>query len=219
MTTAAQYDARSTKLDLLMMYVAHDAFRRDLARLIAAADSRTGDPAAFRHGWATFENYLTIHHTAEDKSLWPPLRAKVGADPDRIALVDAMEAEHAVLDPMMESVDRQLASGDTSQLRATMEEMGAALTAHLEHEEDEGLKLVDAVLTEKEWEAFGDEQRRAVGLRGGATFFPWALDGAGPGVEQRVLALVPPPVRFLYRKQWRPKYDKRSPWGRAGRGW
>lgn len=218
MSTATQYDARSTKLDFLMMYAAHDAFRRDLARLIPAADTRIGDPAVFRQGWQTFKDYLTIHHTAEDGFLWPPIRARVGADPERTALLDAMAAEHAVLDPVMDSVDRQLAAGDTSKLRATMEELGTALTAHLEHEELAGLPLVDAVLTAKEWDTFGQEQRRAIGFKGGAHFFPWVLEGASPAVERRVLGLVPPPVRFLYRKQWRPKYLRNSPWGRTARG-
>jgi Hemerythrin HHE cation binding domain len=218
MSTATNYDAQSTKLDFLMMYAAHDAFRRDLGRLISAAGSLVGDAAAFRQAWETFENYLTIHHTAEDNSLWPPIRAKVGTDPGRTALLDAMEVEHAVLNPIMESVDHQLASGDTANLRATMEELGSALTHHLEHEEADGLPLVDAVLSEKEWAAFGSEQRRAVGLKGGAHFFPWLLDGASPRVEKRVLALVPPPVRFLYRWQWRPGYLKNSPWGRTARG-
>jgi hypothetical protein len=217
MSTGTGSDPQSTKLDFLMMYTTHDAFRRDLERLIPAADSRTGDPAAFRQGWTTFKTYLVIHHTAEDKSLWPPVRAKVGADPDRLALLDDMETEHAALDPLMDAVDRQLASGDTSGLRATMEELAGALVGHLEHEESAGLPLVDAVLTEKEWDAFSQEQRRAVGIKGGAQFFPWVLDAASPRVEQRVLALVPPPVRFLYRRQWRPKYQKHSPWRQTAR--
>ncbi|GAA4978325.1 hemerythrin domain-containing protein [Yinghuangia aomiensis] len=217
MGTATQYDPSSTKINFLMMYAAHDALRRDLSRLISAADIRVGDLAAFHAGWRVFERYLTIHHSAEDKLLWPPMRARVAGDAKRIALLDAMEAEHAVLDPLMASVDRQLDSGDISSLRATMEELGSGVTAHLEHEEREGLPLVDAVLTQKDWEAFGNEQRKAVGLKGGAHFFPWLLEGATPQVEQRVLAIVPPPVRFLYRKQWRPKYLKNSPWGRTAR--
>ncbi|WP_329172286.1 hemerythrin domain-containing protein [Streptomyces sp. NBC_01477] len=216
MSTDTRYDTQS-KLDFAMMYAAHDAFRRDVARLITAADARTGDPAAFRHGWADFARYLTIHHTAEDNSLWPPIRARVGGDAGRVALLDAMEAEHAVLDPLMDSVGEQLETGDTSRLRATLEELAAALTAHLAHEETEGLPLVDAVLTEQEWDAFGQEQRRTIGLRGAAHFFPWMLEGASPQVEQRVLAIVPPPVRFLYRRQWRPRYDRKSPWGPSSR--
>jgi iron-sulfur cluster repair protein YtfE (RIC family) len=206
-----------SRLDFTMMYATHDAFRRDLSHLVPAADSRTGDLRAFREGWSMFKYYLTIHHTAEDKSLWPPIRRQVGSDAERLALLDAMEAEHAVLDPLMASVDAMLSSGGTAKLRETMEELAAALTAHLENEEVAGLPLVDAVLSEKEWDVFGEEQRAAVGTKGAAHFFPWVLDGATPGMEEKVLALVPPPIRFLYRKQWRPKYLKRSPWGQASR--
>jgi hypothetical protein len=54
--------------DVTMMFLAHNAFRRDLARMQAAA-ARADDPAtrtALRAGWATFSRYLTIHHLAED---------------------------------------------------------------------------------------------------------------------------------------------------------
>ena len=41
---------------------------------------------------------LHIHHTAEDRSLWPPLREKV-TRPEQVAVLDAMQAEHARNDP------------------------------------------------------------------------------------------------------------------------
>lgn len=206
-----------SQLDFTMMYAVHDAFRRDLALLVTAADDRTGNLRAFREGWTAFKYYLNIHHTAEDGVLWPPLRGRIGADPEQSALLDAMEAEHAVLDPMMDAIDAQLASGDTSRLREETEELCKALMAHLDHEEVEGLPLVRSALTTQEWEAFGEEQRRRVGTKGAASFFPWLLDGAPASTEQKVLGLVPPPIRFLYRKQWRPRYQKRSPWGQTSR--
>lgn len=216
MSIDTRYGAPS-RLDFLMMYATHDAFRRESARLVAAADSRTGDLRAFKAAWATFTYYLSIHHTAEDRTLWPPIRRRAGADPERAALLDAMEAEHAALDPLVAAVDAQLASGNVAELRATVEKLAAVLATHLENEEVKGLPLVDAVLTEKEWEDFGESQRAAVGVKGAAQFFPWLLDGAPAGVEDKVLALVPPPIRFLYRKQWRPKYLKNSPWGQSSR--
>jgi iron-sulfur cluster repair protein YtfE (RIC family) len=202
-----------SRLDFLMMYATHDAFRRDLARLAAAADPRTGSLRAFKEGWKTFTYYLTIHHSSEDKALWPPVRRKAGLTAEQVAVLDAMEAEHAVLDPLMASVDSQLASGDLERLPATVAELTAALTAHLENEEAAGLPLLDKLLSEKEWSDFEDVQKNAVGVKGAAQFFPWVLDGAPASVEEKALALLPAPVRFLYRKQWRPKYDKTSPWG------
>jgi hypothetical protein len=206
-----------SRLDLTMMYVVHDAFRRDMALLVAAAATRTGSLRAFKEGWTTFTYYLAIHHTAEDTHLWPPIRRKAGADAERTALLDAMESEHAVLDPIVAAVNAQLAAGDIGRVRESAGELSTALTAHLEHEEVKGLPLVDAVLTSKEWEDFGEEQRNQVGIKGAAQFFPWLLDGMPESTERKVLALVPPPIRFLYRKQWRPRYHKRSPWGQASR--
>lgn len=212
MSVDSRYAAPS-RLDFLMMYATHDAFRRDLARLAAAAEPRTGSLRAFKGGWKTFTYYLTIHHTSEDAALWPPVRRKGGISPEQVAVLDAMEAEHAVLDPLMASINAQLASGDTERLPATVAELATALSAHLENEEAAGLPLLDALLSEKEWSTFEDHQKDAVGLKGAAQFFPWVLDGAPADVEEKALALLPTPVRFLYRKQWRPKYEKSSPWG------
>ncbi|MEW2521166.1 hemerythrin domain-containing protein [Actinacidiphila alni] len=213
-------DTRSsahTRLDFTMMYAVHDAFRRDLGQLVAAADPRTGSLRAFKAGWANLTYYLDIHHTAEDTVLWPPMRGKVGADPERKALLDAMEAEHAVLDPLVAAVDARLAAGDTAGLPADVTALREALTAHFDHEEEAGLPLVDAVVSAKDWDAFGEEQRRRVGTKGAASFFPWLLDSAPAATEQKVLALVPGPIRLLFRKTWRPKYEKNSPWGQFAR--
>lgn len=216
MSTHTRTGAQS-QLDFTMMYAVHDAFRRDLALLVSAADRRTGSLRAFKEGWTTFTYYLNIHHTAEDSTLWPPVRGKIGSDPDRNRLLDEMEAEHAVLDPLVAAIDTQLASGDTSRLREDAEQLCEALMAHLDHEEEEGLPLVRDVVSVKEWDTFGEEQRRQVGTKGAASFFPWLLDGAPAGTEQKVLGLVPPPIRFLYRKTWRPRYQKNSPWGQISR--
>ncbi|MFJ1586788.1 hemerythrin domain-containing protein [Streptomyces sp. NPDC088197] len=213
MSTYTPSDAQS-RLDFTMMYAVHDAFRRDLGRLVTAADHKAGSPRAFKEGWKNFTYYLDIHHTAEDTTLWPAMRGRIGSDPERVALLDAMEAEHAVLDPLIAAVDARLAAGDTAGLSQDVERLRDALTSHFDHEEDAGLPLVGAVVTAKQWDAFGAEQRRQVGTKGAATFFPWLLDSAPAATEQKVLALVPPPVRFLFRKTWRPRYEKQSPWAK-----
>jgi hypothetical protein len=92
------------KVDFTLMYAVHDAFHRDLRYLATAVEAdQTADPAV-RAGWATFKNQLHVHHTAEDTSLWPPLRQKV-TRPGETAVLDAMEAEHARIDPLLAQVD------------------------------------------------------------------------------------------------------------------
>ena len=57
--------------DLTIMLAAHDAFRRDLTRLVrAAAAADLSDPARRRSvaaGWELFKHELHLHHTAEDE--------------------------------------------------------------------------------------------------------------------------------------------------------
>lgn len=217
MTTQNRSDfARRTRpapgpVDFTVMYAAHDAFYRDLTRLTEAARAaRTADPAV-RAGWATFKNQLHVHHTAEDIALWPALRRQV-SDPAQVAVLDAMEAEHARIDPLLAEVDTALAGTGGTAVSARVGALVEVLTSHMAHEEDEALPLVAAHLGAAGWAAFGRQAGRAQGLRGAAEFFPWMLDGATPEATRRLLGLLPPPVRLLYRAVWRPAYARRARW-------
>ncbi|CAM5507780.1 hemerythrin domain-containing protein [Streptomyces pilosus] len=197
-------------VDLTMMYAIHRAFRRDL-RLLEAAQH--DDVPAFRRGWQLFRSYLTIHHVAEDHSLWPVLRAKLADRPQALTMLQAMEAEHAQLDGAVEKVDAALAeAGGERALPALMADVAACLTDHLDHEEAQALPLLESELTAAEWDAFVTEQRSQVGIKGAATFFPWLLDGFSRADRRTVLDRVPPPLRLVYRAVWRPRYERNSPW-------
>ena len=158
-------------VDFTYKYAAHDAFNRDLLRLAAAAEAgRTADPAV-RTGWATFKNQLHIHHTAEDKWLWPALRDKV-TRPDEVSVLDAMEAEHLGLDPLLSRVDASLTVTGLARLTENAGALAGALAAHMEHEEDHALPLVEQHLGPEGWAAFGKAAGKSGGLRGAAELFP-----------------------------------------------
>lgn len=203
------------EVDFTIMYAAHDAFGRDLQRLVAAA--RAGRPAdlATDAGWATFKNQLHIHHTVEDVALWPPLRERLTRRAD-LAVMDAMEAEHARIDPLLSGVDASFAAGDKAALAQHAEALATALTAHMENEEDHALPLVETYLGTPGWAEFGKVIRKRQGLRGGAEFLPWLLDGASADASSQVLATLPPPARLLYRAVWHPRYARTPRWTSAG---
>jgi iron-sulfur cluster repair protein YtfE (RIC family) len=211
-------DARRRPLqgtvDFTFMYAAHDAFHRDLRRLAAAVEAgRTAEPAV-RVGWATFKNQVHVHHTAEDTSLWPQLRRKV-IRPGDVAVLDAMEAEHARIDPLLSQVDASLAATGLAGLAENASALTAGLAAHMEHEEDQALPLVEAHLGPGGWAAFRKAVGKSQGLRGGAEFFPWMLDGAPADTSKRLLGMLPPPARLLYRAVWRPGYARTPRWDAA----
>ena len=201
-------------VDFTFMYAAHDAFHRDLRYLAAAVEAgQTAEPAV-QAGWATFKNQLHVHHTAEDTSLWPALRQKV-TRPGDVAVLDAMAAEHARIDPLLSRVDASLAAAGRAGLVENTGALAAALTAHMEHEEDQALPLVEAHLGPDGWAAFRKATGKSQGLRGGAEFFPWMLDGAPAGTSRQVLGMLPPPARLLYRAVWRPGYARTPRWNTA----
>ncbi|MCW2629840.1 hemerythrin domain-containing protein [Mycobacterium sp.] len=202
--------------DVTMMFVVHNAFRRDLNRMQAAA-AQADDPAArtaLRAGWATFSRYLTVHHTAEDEMLWPPMRTKLLDRTDETDLLVKMADENSRLDPVLREIDDNLARGATSRLVALFDELAAVLTGHLDHEEAAALPLVQQTLTSREWKAFGDDQRRRIGMNGAGWFFPWLLDDTSRATRNTVLDIVPPPLRLVYRLIWEPRYRRQSPWRR-----
>jgi hemerythrin-like domain-containing protein len=202
--------------DMTMMYVMHAALRRDLERIARVTARPDDDP---RHvlrtaaGWEMFKSYLHAHHTAEDDLLWPPMRKALADDSDGVALLDAMEAEHAAIDPLMAAIDATLADRDSGphRLGELTDALAVALRGHLDHEEAEGLALVDATVTPEQWRAFSAEGGKRIG--GDVhRFMPWLLDDASPEVTATVLGLLPPPVKQAYRDEWQPAFARLSLW-------
>src|SRR6266704_15457 len=96
------------KLDMSMMFAMHDALRRELGQVGRIAKLRDDDPAGLLRaalGWELFKKFLLVHHRSEDDALWPALRGRVAQQPGRVALVDALEAEHARIEPLLAGID------------------------------------------------------------------------------------------------------------------
>ncbi|MDT5067305.1 MAG: hypothetical protein QOK02_3460 [Mycobacterium sp.] len=199
--------------DVTMMYAVHNAFRRDLSRM-RSATADLNKPAvrkAMTTCWHTFYRYLSIHHTAEDEALWPPMRKKLGGHEQAERLLGQMVDEHSALDPLLEEIDNALRQGQSARLDSLFVELTDVLGNHFEHEETAALPLVRQTLSTREWDAFGADQRRRIGFRGAAWFFPWLLDEAPQDIRDFVLSLVPPPVRLVNRMLWEPRYRRARP--------
>jgi hypothetical protein len=194
----------------MIMYALHDAFRRDLDEMEAAAAS----PADVRARWVVFRDQLEFHHTAEDEVMWPPVRARLAGDPDGLALMDAMEDEHRLIDPLLAAVDAALGGASKASLATALSRLHSTLASHLAHEEADALPLISRVMTTAGVAAIFKEFGRIGGLRSGlrrgAVMFPWALSGASPQTQAQVISYLPPPARLLYRAVWLPRYRRRT---------
>ena len=201
-----------------IVYLIHEAFRRDLRRLSDAvrAPGVTAERAR-RLGahWAFVDEQLHHHHQVEDDSLWPLVRPRLAGQDEQLAILHQMEVEHTALLPKGQAVDRgfaALAAAPTAEggaaLGDQLDDLAATLAAHLDEEETRCFPVIDQALSNAEFEAFGKATAKAIGMRGSARFFPWIFDGADPVERQAVLSMPPPPVRVLCRYSWEPRYQR-----------
>jgi hypothetical protein len=204
------------RLDMWRMHLMHDALRRELERIARVTARADGDPRHIMRtavGWELFKSFLGIHHSAEDMALWPVMRKALAGRPDDLALLDAMEAEHAAIDPMLGAIDATLADRNSAPdvLGGLIDALAAVLRGHLKHEEDEALAVIDATLSPAQWQFLVDEHSRL-----GATDMPrmtaWVLDGASPEHAATMLGSVPEPVRQAYYSEWQPAYAAVDLW-------
>jgi hemerythrin-like domain-containing protein len=160
-----QAAAPAGPVDMIMMYVMHHAFRRDLAAFSARVPTVAVDDAvtwrALDQRWTDFAEVLHKHHSGEDAGLWPLLLERVDAVGDAAgrATLEAMEAEHAEIDPLLEACARgfaRMAEGGTADDRAALAVRTAAardsLGRHLLHEESQAMVLLQRHLSQGDWE-------------------------------------------------------------------
>jgi iron-sulfur cluster repair protein YtfE (RIC family) len=215
-------ETMSSKLDMTMMYAAHDALRQDLELLARTAARVDDDPRRILGaavGWELLKKSLHLHHTAEDEALWPVLREAAADRPDDLALLAAVEAEHQAVDPLLEAIDAAPADRESGPQRLgdVTDALAAALTGHLKHEEDEALPLIQALLTEEQWQYYGRVNARLVGPDA-PRVLPWLLDGASEQAVAAMLAPLPEPARAAYRNEWQPAYAALDLWGAGHAG-
>ncbi|MGY1961497.1 hemerythrin domain-containing protein [Nocardia gipuzkoensis] len=193
------------------MYATHDAFRRDLRRCAAAAESGLADRPGVLSGWANFIRQLHVHHTVEDAVLWPRVLSALPERSRDRALMADMEAEHAALDPALKSVDEGL-RGQAADLPARVQKLAEILGEHMAHEEKSALPLIQKVLTPKDWDAFRGAMARKQGPSGAAVYVPWVLDDATAEQRREFLAAMPGPVALINRLLWERKYHSQQWW-------
>ncbi|MDF5753630.1 hemerythrin domain-containing protein [Spongiactinospora sp. TRM90649] len=204
------------KLDMSMMFVMHDALRRELERIARVTAPGGDDPRTiFRTavGWELFKSYLHAHHRAEDETLWPVMAGLLEGRPGDLALLDAMEAEHARIDPLLDSIDAALADHESgpARLGELADTLHAELTGHLAHEETEALPLIDDVFDEQKWSRLGARQRERIG-GDVPRYLPWLLDDLEPERVAAILGGMPAEIRTAYDKEWSVAYGRLILW-------
>jgi len=146
---------RASRQTLLQV---HDHLRQELAQIQQAADSVASgrlDPASARslinrltlrqNFWtlgafcAQYCRIVSIHHTIEDRHMFPGLRKE---DEALSAVLNRLSEEHEIIAEVVEQFDRTLVAMMTDpsgveEVRRIANELGDALLSHLAYEENE----------------------------------------------------------------------------------
>lgn len=147
-----QHASPEGPVDLMNMYVMHHAFRRDLADFRSTVEEASILDhvrwKALRRRWHAFASALHSHHCAEDAGLWPLLLERVASrgDDDARTVLEAMQAGHARIDPVLKECTEgftRLAEGTTEAVRLALGRSLAVtselLNGHLGHEERDAM--------------------------------------------------------------------------------
>jgi iron-sulfur cluster repair protein YtfE (RIC family) len=193
---------------LLTNAAVHEAFRRDLGQLLATTASRR----AVRARWNVFCDQLRFHLGAEDAALWPPVQVKLTGDPADLALVEAMEDEHRLIEPVLTAIDEAFTVNTrTEHLRELLTRLQTTLSSHLAHEEAEALPLINEIMSKGELARITRTITRMGGRKQAAVMMPWALADASADIRGLVLRQLPATWRVLYRAVWLPRYRRNTP--------
>jgi iron-sulfur cluster repair protein YtfE (RIC family) len=195
-------------VDMSMMYLMHHAFRRDLAAFATAAPlTPVEDRATWREladRWELFSFALHHHHRGEDTWLWPFLMDR--ADASERGVLQAMEDEHAQIDPTLDGCAagfarlRDHADSDArAALAVRLVAAREALGRHLQHEETEAIALLQRVMTDEEWHAIDENFKRGVPFGRLVQLVPWVMHSVPDEVREQVFAGSGPLHRTLWR--------------------
>ena len=184
----------------------HAGFRTEFGRL-AEACARPRDGAheeLLEEQLALVLEMLHAHHSHEDSTLWPMLAERA---PDAVGELDALEAEHAILDPLVAvASDRSI---PLTERAATMRRLHDVVNEHLDHEERSAVPLMLAHLTPADIEADKRKAMADFGRRRIPVIFGWLASCADAELLEASYADLPVVARLLFRLFWWPAYRRR----------
>lgn len=208
---------RLTDDDLALFFLMHRAIRSDLAalpRAVARLSATDRGAVAGIGRWLAFvEGTISVHHRGEDEDIYPLVSSREPAfEAERAALED----DHRALDPALAAIRKGLDAlagsddfaADRDALVAALEGLRDDMTAHLDAEEAALVPAMKRVVTRADLQEFERRHARATPMRDMALTIPWVLEVADAREREMIDAVLPWPVKLLYRLSWRRSYER-----------
>lgn len=188
------------RVDTQDMIVVHTAFRREfrlapgLVRGTSVGDlSRAAIVAAHLD---LMKNFLHLHHSGEDRLLWPKLLDRAS---DKLAVVVTLiQTQHNRIHDLIGSAEALVLRWKThagaverNELADALDLLHVVLEEHLDAEEQDILPLAACWLSPAEWQQLGEEAMAELPNKKLALIFGMLMYQGNPEVIESVLAHAP----------------------------
>ena len=193
-----------TLADARDMFAVHTMFRRefglapDLVRAVAAGDAQRATVVADHVSLLSM--MLDIHHSGEDKHIWPLLRERGATETAQI--VDVMQEQHERIHDQYLRLSEALTAWreDSSAesrdaLARAVEGLAAQLEAHLALEEDRVVPLIERYLTTAEYGLLAGEGAQNTPPELLAACLGMVMYEAEPAVIEMIITELPAEIR------------------------
>jgi hemerythrin-like domain-containing protein len=191
--------------DLTSYRSVHHAIRSTAHRLariapaVGPADSVRVD--AMRRYWDGYTGEILGHHTLEDDVFFPALAERSA---EMRELTERLEADHHLLDELMEETTATIArfdrAGAPDRTTHLLEHIASHMDEHLDLEDERVLPLFEQHFGAAEYLMLEEQAIKSIGI-GKQAFFtvPFVVDSMEEPVRTQMLRSAPMPMRLLYR--------------------
>ena len=204
-STATNSISPSDVPDLTSYRSVHHAIRTAAHRLASVAPAvGPGDRIrvhAMRRYWDGFTGEILGHHTLEDDVFFPALAERSA---EMCELMDRLEADHHLLDELMDETTATIArfdrAGASERAAQLLEHIASHMDEHLDLEDERVLPLFEQHFAVDEYLVLEDQAMKSIGF-GKQAFFtvPFVVDSMHEPERSHVLSSAPMPMRLLYR--------------------
>jgi hypothetical protein len=201
--------------DVRDMFAVHKAFRREfglipgLVRAVPAYDKPRTTIVA--NHVDLMSKLVALHHSEEDKHIWPRLRER-GTD-EMVTIVSLMEEEHKTIHESLLHVADALESWRQSALTQArdaladrIDQLLPLLNDHLSDEEKCAVPLIQKCITEAEYGVIPAETAASLGPDQFSLLFGMVLLETAPEVIDAIVSHMPAPAREGIRNVSAKKY-------------
>ena len=214
-------DRLITQEDLDLFLLVHRAMLNDVrafARVVPGLQPGESDRVRSLSNWFYFvQRTVELHHEGEDRDLCPLLTVK---DPSFAQHQARIVKDHTRLKAEMGEVKQDLdllaqdQDGDfvrqRDELASKFNAVLEFLEGHIGHEEEDLVSCAKSCITYRELRHIEREGGKKTPIKDLALVLPWIVAAGDETERRKVMAVLPLPLRLVYRFWWRPRFERMS---------